>query len=81
MSDSLKNLNDKWIGGSPENSIPSNFVPVPFILNESRIFDTKISIEMGFLKINSQDEFTLFYSIKKDVWNKYSKPFEIDKAP
>jgi predicted alpha-1,2-mannosidase len=80
MSDSIKNLNDKWISGSPENSIPSNFVPVPFILNESRIFDTKISIEMGFLKINSQDEFTLFYSIKKGVWNKYSKPFEIDKS-
>lgn len=35
---------------------------------------------MGFLKINSQDEFTLFYSIKKDVWNKYSIPFEIDKS-
>jgi hypothetical protein len=80
MSDTVTNLNDKWISGSPENSIPSNFVPVPFILNESRIFDTKISIEMGFLKINSQDEFTLFYSIEKGVWNKYSKPFEIDKS-
>lgn len=65
MSDTITNLNDKWISGSPENSIPSNFVPLPFILNESRIFDTKISIEMGFLKINSKDEFTLLYSIKK----------------
>ena len=55
MSDSIIVINDKWISGSPENSIPSNFVPVPYILNENRIFDTKISIEMDFLKINSKD--------------------------
>ena len=80
MSDSITVINDKWISGSPENSIPSNFVPAPFILNESRIFDDKILIEMGFLKINSEEEFILFYSIEKGVWNKYIKPFEIDQS-
>lgn len=71
---------DKWISGSPESEIPMTFVPVPYIINEERIFDDKMKVSIGFIRLNQKDEFVPFYKLNDSEWIVYEKPFIIEKT-
>ena len=71
---------DKWISGSPEDEVPENFVPTPFLVNEERIFEDKIKVGIGFVPLNDRDDFIPFYSLNEGEWVVFEKPFFIDKT-
>jgi hypothetical protein len=71
---------DKWISGSPETEIPETFVPVPYLGVSDRIFEDRMKVGIGFLKLNELDEFIPMYRLNESDWLVYEKPFIIDKT-
>ena len=61
-------------------SIAKDFVPVPFVTIENRVFDDKIKVALGFNNLFPSDQHFIFYSIDSSSWETYEKPFMIDKS-
>ncbi|MFM7300444.1 MAG: GH92 family glycosyl hydrolase, partial [Crocinitomicaceae bacterium] len=67
-------------GNVDDDKIPNSLVPAPFIMTEERVFDDVLKISLGHVKLNSSDEYFLFYSIDSSEWEVYDKPFIINKS-
>ena len=80
MGSTPKETSDNWMNGSPEAELPKNFVPTPFLTNEERIFEDKIKVGIGYIKLNEVDEFIPLYRINEGEWLVYERPFIIDKT-
>ncbi len=63
-----------------KETISSDFVPLPFIQNENRVFEGKTKIALGYNDIFPGDQHYIFYSIDSSEWITYEKPFFIDKS-
>jgi predicted alpha-1,2-mannosidase len=61
-------------------NISKDFVPVPFVISENRVFDEKLKVALGYNNIFPGDQHFLFYSIDSNNWETYEKPFFIDKS-
>jgi len=57
-----------------EVNVPDNFVPVPYITNETRIFEEAIKISCGVYGGIKNDDMQIFYSLDSMEWNSYSDP-------
>jgi hypothetical protein len=55
-------------------NVPDNFVPVPYITNETRIFEEEIKISCGVYSGIKNDAMHIFYSLDSMEWNRYSDP-------
>jgi hypothetical protein len=57
-----------------EVNVPDNFVPVPYITNETRIFEEVIKISCGVYSGIKNDAMHIFYSLDSMEWTMYSDP-------
>jgi predicted alpha-1,2-mannosidase len=73
------------IKGKSENqyyteTISKDFVSVPFVATETRVFDDKLKVALGYNDLFPGDQHFIFYSIDSTSWETYEKPFIIDKT-
>jgi predicted alpha-1,2-mannosidase len=60
--------------------VPSNFVPVPFIKTEERVFEDSLRIEIAVVdlpKIASEESLNLYFQLDDSKWQVYDQPFYI----
>jgi predicted alpha-1,2-mannosidase len=57
--------------------VSDRFIPTPFIINEIRVFEDSMSLELGFNSISQNKTYLLYYSIDRGPWNEYSAAFTI----
>ena len=60
--------------------IAKNFVPIPFVATEDRVFEDKLKVVLGYNNLFPSDQHFIFYSIDSNTWETYEKPFLIDKS-
>jgi predicted alpha-1,2-mannosidase len=60
--------------------VAEEFVPVPFVKVEQRVFEEKMKIALGYHTIHPNEQYFLFYSLDSVTWETYEKPFFIDKS-
>lgn len=61
-------------------TISKDFVSVPFVTTETRVFDDKLKVALGYNDLFPGDQHFIFYSIDSTSWETYEKPFIIDKT-
>ena len=57
-----------------------DFVPVPFVAIENRLFEDNLKVVLGYNNIFPSDKYFIFYCIDSTSWETYEKPFIIDKT-
>ena len=60
--------------------VPSNFVPVPFIKTEERVFEDSLRIEIAVVdlpRIASEESLNLYFQLDDQKWQVYDQPFYI----
>ncbi|MEN9743244.1 MAG: hypothetical protein RLZZ65_1049 [Bacteroidota bacterium] len=65
----------------PTLSVPNDFIPVPFIETEQRVFSDSLLIVLGSAVIAKEYESNpaIFYQIDSEKWQLYKAPFYIHK--
>lgn len=61
-------------------NVPENFVPVPFIINETRIFEEMIKIDCGVYRDIKNESLQIYYSLDSLEWLSYSDPILLKKS-
>ena len=60
--------------------VTEDFVPVPFVKVEQRVFENNMKIVLGYQVAHPSEQHFLFYSLDSVSWETYEKPFFIDKS-
>ena len=61
-------------------NVPENFVPVPFIINETRIFEEMIKIDCGVYRDIKNESLQIYYSLDSLEWLSFSDPILLKKS-
>ena len=69
-------VENEWL----ELGLPNEFVPVPYICNESRIFDDLIKITCGVNRSRKQEDLQIYYSMDSNVWERFQEPISISSS-
>jgi predicted alpha-1,2-mannosidase len=62
------------------STIPSEFVPAPFIVNDNPLFIDAAKIDISYVKLNDGSKYTLLYSFDSENWTAFQRPFTIKNS-
>ena len=71
---------NKFISAPTLNQIPTDFCPIPYFSNESRVFEDKTIVSIVTPTFHTFSNNTIEYKIDGGEWQMYEAPFEIVKS-